>query len=510
MSLTHSEPDTYTGWQREKSGFIGELSGVGFALLAAASVVALIPIYQHSWTAAFVALPLAGLLLLLAYGRVMGLAAEEWVLLAVRYQIAVATKRNVFYSGVFAPADKEGNQPMDLPGVLARLRILTAPDGQGGTLGVVHNPIDNTYTLIARVTFPGLALVDTARQNARVRQWAAFLRSQCKEDGAIVRVQVHQRSLPDDGEALRSWTNRHTAADAPAAAVQALGELMVSAGPAATIRETYLSVTLSSVRARLAVRGAGGGQVGAAAVLVREFHAMHGSLSSAGLQVVELLDPRRVAAVIRTAYDPEAQQVLAARSAASDDASYAGTAPGVDPALAGPAAAEYTWGLYRHDGAWTVTYQVRNFPQSEVYATFLQPLLRPRTNARRSMSLVYEPIGPARARKELSREKTKRQSARALRAKTGRAESEDERRESEIARAQDIARASGQGVVRMVALIAVTVTDLEELETACAELQADASDAGLELRRCWGAQDEAFAAAALPLGMGLPPRRVAI
>ncbi|MET8623491.1 SCO6880 family protein [Kitasatospora sp. NPDC004669] len=510
MSLSHSEPDTYSGWQREKSGFIGELSGVGFALMAAASVVALVPVYAHSWSSALVALPLAGVLLLLAYGRVMGLAAEEWVLLAVRHQLAVATKRNLFYSGVFAPADKEGNQPMDLPGVLARLRILNAPDGQGGTLGVVHNPIDNTYTLIARVTFPGLALVDTDRQNARVRQWAAFLRGQCKEDGAVVRIQVHQRSLPDDGEALRSWTVRHTAQDAPQAAVQALGELMVSAGPAATIRETYLSVTLSSTRARLAVRGAGGGQVGAAAVLVREFHAMHGSLSSAGLQVVELLDPRRVAATIRTAYDPEAQQMLAARGAAAEDASYKGTLPGVDPALAGPAAAEYTWGLYRHDGAWTVTYQVRNFPQSEVYATFLQPLLRPRTNARRSMSLVYEPIGPARARKELSKEKTKRQAARSLRAKTGRSESEDERRESEIARAQDIARASGQGVVRMVALIAVTVTDLEELETACAELQADASDAGLELRRCWGAQDEAFAAAALPLGMGLPPRRMAI
>lgn len=510
MSQPYSTPDTYTGWQREKSGFIGDLSGLGFALMAAACITAVVPIFQHSWTAALVALPLSGFLLLMAYGRVMGLAAEEWVLLAVRHQIAVATKRNLFYSGVFAPMTKEGNQPMDLPGVLARLRILNAPDGQGGTVGIVHNPVDGTYTLIARVTFPGLALVDTDRQNGRVRQWAAYLRGLCKEDGTIVRLQVHQRSLPDDGEALRSWTERHIAPDAPGAAVQALDELMVAAGPAATIRETYLSVTLSAARARLAVRGAGGGQVGAAAVLVREWHAMHGALSGAGLQVVELLDPRRVAATIRTAYDPEAQQMLAARSAAAEDSSYTGALPGVDPALAGPAAAEYTWGMYRHDGAWTVTYQVRGWPQSQVYATFLQPLLRPRTNARRSMSLVYEPIGPAKARRELSKEKTRRQAARALRAKTGRSESEDERREAEIAHRQDVARASGQGVVRMVALIAVTVTDLDQLETACAELQADASDAGLELRRCWGAQDEGFAAAALPLGMGLPPRRMAI
>lgn len=187
-----------------------------------------------------------------------------------------------------------------------------------------------------------------------------------------------------------------------------------------------------------------------------------------------------------------------------------GRPEGVDPELAGPAATETVWGLYKHDGAWTVSYQVRGFPQSEVYATFLQPLLRPRSNARRSLTLVYEPIGPAKARQELAREKTKRDAARKLRAKTGRAESEDERREAMTARAQDVARASGHGVVRLMALIAVTVTDLEQLETACAELQADASSAGLEIRRVWGAQDDAFTVAALPLGLGLPDRRVGL
>ncbi|NED02691.1 PrgI family protein, partial [Streptomyces sp. SID6648] len=78
--------------------------------------------------------------------------------------------------------------------------------------------------------FPGLALIDTERQNVRVKGWAAFLRSHCKEDGAITRISVHQRSLPDDGAALRSWTERHTAPDAPAAAVEALDELMQGAG----------------------------------------------------------------------------------------------------------------------------------------------------------------------------------------------------------------------------------------------------------------------------------------
>ncbi|GHF47795.1 hypothetical protein GCM10010218_31520 [Streptomyces mashuensis] len=505
-----SAPNLYSGWQSERSGFIGNLSGLGFCLVAAASIIALTPVYMHSWGAAFVCLPLAALLLLLAYGRVLGLSADEWIALAVRHQIAVATKRNIFFSGVFAPRTKDGQQPMDLPGVLARLHLLEAPDGLGGTLGVMHNPVDGTYTAICRVSFPGLALVDTDKQNARVKAWAAYLRSLCKEGGAITRVSVHQRSLPDDGAALRGWTERHLSPEAPAQAVQALEELMAGAGPTATVRETYLAVTLSSSRARLAIKGAGGGQIGAAAVLVREVQAMHSSLSSAGLQVLEWLTPRGVAQAIRTAYDPEAQLMLSSRNTSAENPEWTGTPRGVDPALAGPAAAESGWGLYRHDGAWTVSYQVRGFPKSEVYATFLQPLLRPRANARRSMSLVYEPVGPAKARQELAREKTKRDTARRFRAKTGRAESEDERLEAMTARAQDMARASGHGVVRLTAMLAVTVTDLDQLETACAELQADASDAGLELRRVWGAQDSAFAVAALPLGQGLPDRRIGI
>lgn len=510
--MSQTEPALYSGWQAERSGFMGNLSGLGFALVAAAAIIAVSPFYTHSWSSAFIALPLAFLLLVLAYGRVLGLSADEWIVLAVRHQIAVATSKNLFFSGVFAPRDKDGSQPMDLPGRLARLHLLEAPDGLGGKIGIMHNPApaEQTYTAICRVTFPGLALIDTERQNARVKGWAAFLRSHCKEDGFITRISVHQRSLPDDGAALRSWTERHISPDAPAQAVEALGELMEGAGPAATTRETYLSITLSASRARLAIKGAGGGQVGAAAVLVREINAMTGALSSAGLQVMEWLTPRGVAQVIRTAFDPEAQLALSARNTAADDPNWKGAAKGLDPELAGPAATEAGWGLYRHDGAWTVSYQVRGFPQSEVYATFLQPLLRPRANARRSLTLVYEPIGPAKARQELAREKTKTEAKRKLRAKTGRAESEDERREAMTARAQDVARASGHGVVRLTALVAVTVTDLEELETACAEVQADASSAGLEIRRVWGAQDDAFAIAALPLGQGLPNRRVGI
>jgi hypothetical protein len=509
---TSRSPRTYAGWQNERQGFFGQMSLTGCALVAAAALTVLVPVYAQHWTGELIALPVAGLLLLTATARILGMTADEWAALAVRHHLNVAGGRSVFLSGVLAPrrrADDDA-QPTDLPGVLARLDILRAPIGGGEELAVVHDPLTGTYSAVLEIRHPGLGLEDADTVDRRVGAWGAFLRTQCVEGGPIVRIAVHQRSSPDDGTALQSWTRLHLDPSAPAAATALVTELAAHGGPIANSRTTYLTVTLSAARARLAIKGAGGGRLGACAVLVRELVAMQASLAAADLQVVSQLGPRALAQVIRTAYDPDSVAELAMRNAAAATPSWKGVAPGVDPSLAGPAAAETSWGTYRHDGAVSVTYQVRGWPAATVYATCLQPLLRARLNAGRSLTLLYEPLGPRRARAELARERTKRDVARRLRARTGRIESMDERAEMSRAVEQDAARAAGHGIVRFTGLVTVTVTDPAQLETACAELQQDGAAAGLELRRLWGAQDAGFAAGAIPLGQGLPARRAAL
>ncbi|MEU5608101.1 SCO6880 family protein [Streptomyces sparsogenes] len=509
--MSQSQPATYAGWQSERQGFAGSLSLTGCVLLAAAALCVMLPIYTQNWAAEVIAIPVAAVLYALAKVPIYGMTAEEWARLAIRHQINVAGGRDVFLSGVFAPRRRsDDQQPMDLPGILARLKILAAPIGGQEEIAVVYDPLENTYSAVLEIRYPGLALEDTDQINRRVAAWGAFLRTQCVEGGPIVRIAVHERSLPDDGTALQSWTAVHVDPDAPAAAVDVVTELAAQGGPVANARATYLTVTLSASRARLAVKGAGGGRLGACAVLVREITAMQSALAAADLKVVAQLKPRQLAQVIRTAFDPDSVAEMAIRNTAAEQAGWGGVEPGVDPRLAGPAGHETERSLYRHDGAVSVTYQVRNWPASAVYATCLQPLLRPRPNARRSLSLTYEPMGPRRARTELSRARTKKDVARRLRAKTGRIESMDERAEMVRALEQDAARASGHGIVRFTGLVTVTVTDTDELETACAELQQDGAAAGLELRRMYYAQDSGFAAAALPLGLGLPERRAVI
>ncbi len=175
-----SQGQTYAGWQPEKSGFIGGLSLTGFVFVLGAAIVVLIPLYRSSWSSLLIAAPLALLLVGLAYVRVGGLAADEWLVLALRHSTNGALRRNAFLSGGFAPArldDVDQLQPIDLPGPLACLRVLEAPTGTGDTAAVVNDPLANMYSAVMRLRPPGLALADTARQDHRVNAWGAFLAS---------------------------------------------------------------------------------------------------------------------------------------------------------------------------------------------------------------------------------------------------------------------------------------------------------------------------------------------
>src|SRR5204863_3244783 len=127
------------------------------------------------------------------------------------------------------------------------------------------------------------------------------------------------------------------------------------------------------------------------------------------------LAPRDLAEVIRTAFDPHSARHLAERRAtahpvlpvAGDESAGDGLAAGVDPAVAGPAAAEARPGVYSHDGALSVTFWVHSWPRNEVYATALAPLLGEGQH-RRAFSLHVEPLGPREAEREVMRERTAR------------------------------------------------------------------------------------------------------
>lgn len=502
---------TYFGWQQEKVAFLFGLSAQRAVMVAAAVLTAVWPLAASRMAAAIVCWPIAVLLGTLAFLRIGGRTVDEWLAAFLSFHVLKARNRHKFLGAAFTPratAAPEG-KPMDLPGILAPLQILEAPmAGLGSPIAVAFHRIDRTYTAVARVRFPGIGLVDSQRRDQRVSGWGGLLSGLCTEGNPIVRVQALQRIVPESGAALRRWHADHVTDGGPIAAIEVTSGLLATATLATSQREAYLAFVMDERRAGTAIKGAGGGTAGAAAVLTRHLRALASSIAAADLQVESWLGPRDLAEVLRTAFDPHSARHLAERRAAAS-APHADAdvlAAGVDPAVAGPAAAVARPGAYAHDGALSVTYWIHDWPRNQVYSTVLAPLLGEGQH-RRSFSLHIEPLGPREAEREVMRERTARSVAVRMRQRTGQIVPEHEQAALDRAQAQDAERAAGHGLVRFTAYVTLTVTDPADLEDACAALEADAAAARIEVRRMWYAQDAGFAMSALPLGFGLPKKR---
>jgi hypothetical protein len=502
----------YGGWQRERTGFLFGMSGGRFTVAVLALLLALTPIASHSLPLLVLCWPIAALLGIVVTFRVAGATVVEWAGTALAFVDNQLRGRNHFLSGPFAPrsaVDPTAPVPIDLPGTLAPLRFLEADThGLLGALApsdgiaVVFHPQDRTYTAVARVRHPGILLADPDRRDARLDAWGGFLAGLCSAGGPFTRIGVLHRALPDDGTALRAWTAAALRPDAPALARETVEELVAEAAAIGAAHDTWLTFTLDERLARAQIRAAGGGHGGALMVMVSQLAAMTPALGAAHLEVVRWLGLRDVAEVVRTAFDPHAVGLLALRRAEPAE-----HPAGEDPRLAGPAAAQASWRHYRHDGAWSVSYAIE-WPRSGVPAWFLHPLLSAQQSARRNFALHIEPLPPREAQRLLMRARTTHSVTVGMRHRIGQLVPEHERLAEADAHVQDAQRAEGHGLVRLAGHVTVTVTDFAQLELACLEIEADGNRCGLTLRRLWGAQDVGFQTAALPLGLGLPNRRI--
>src|SRR5450756_2656091 len=203
---------TYGGWQQEKVAFLFGLSAPRAAMLAGAVLAAIAPVGLADLRAAVICWPAALAGAAAALIRVGGRTGDEWLAGLVSYLVIRARGQQRFAGGPFAPSqaaswearqagDAAGEAPaLDLPGILAPLRILAVPSG-GRDLAIVENRHDRTWTAVARVRFPGIGLADSARREARVAGWGALLASLCTEGTPLVRVQALQRLVPESGTA---------------------------------------------------------------------------------------------------------------------------------------------------------------------------------------------------------------------------------------------------------------------------------------------------------------------
>jgi hypothetical protein len=462
-----------------KRGVLFGLSGPQLVVVGTGAAILVAALYLGDGVTLAYASPVIATCTALACVSVGGRKLIAWLPVVVRWAWRSTGGQLVFHRRVVKPRPAG---TLALPGEAACLRQWSDPES-GAVM--VHDPHRATLTAIVGVTHPAFTLLDPIEQERRVTGWGRVLATACRS-GRIASLQVMERTLPDSGRGLADWWSRHGRDDGSWASTT-YAELVGRAGPAGERHASTISLSLDLKAAGRAIRAAGGGNRGAAAVLRQEMTTLTAALRSADLNPSEWLEAGDLALILRSVYDPVVAGALERHGEL-----------GRNLATAGPVAIAETWSSLRSDSAHHCVLWISEWPRSLVFPGFLAPVLLT-SGVRRTFTLLYTPLRTDQASRDIRKKKTEYISDAAQRQRIGQIEDAQQAAEYHDVLQQEADLTAGHGILRVTGLINVTGSDADELESVVATIEQAAIQASCETRRLWGQQAQAFTAAALPL-----------
>jgi hypothetical protein len=312
--------------------------------------------------------------------------------------------------------------------------------------------------------------------------------------------------VPDDGAERAAWTSTHRRAGAPVLARQVNDLLASMLTPASVRTEAFVTIVVAEDRIAKAGRAAGGGIDGRARVLHGAMAEVESRLRSPmGCTEVTWLDSPALAVAIRTGFAPGEHAGLVAAQVAAQGCP--GVATGVPLAAAGPTRAAAEMRHYDHD-AWSSVTDTILLPERGAILGALAPVLAPSTpGERRCLTVFYPAMGQGSADRLSARAEMSAITGGELRRATGRLARARQRRAQARALGLDEKLAKGRALVRPCAAATVTVPNTWAVAEFGRRLDASIRIPGFVPLRLDLAQDSGFAAAAIPLGVGLPRTR---
>jgi hypothetical protein len=476
---------TYGNWRKPTSPGLGQLGMLGTLILLCGLAAMVIGMMIWFWSGVIIAgvvgVVLAPLLIRDRHGR-NGLQA---LTSQIAWWRGKSKGWHLYRSG---PLGLIARGTHRLPGLVAPTRLVEAEDSYGRPFAMIVMPTTAHYTVVMECGADGAALVDQDQIDTWVAYWGQWLASLSFEPG-LVSASVTIETAPDLGARLEREVTGQMAQGAPELAQQVLNEV-VRSYPAGS----------AQVSSRVAVTYSAAPRPGAKRRSVEEMARELGTrlpgltqgLGMTGAGAGRPMTAEQLAEAIRVAYDPSAQSDI-------DAAHTAGVSSGITWDNAGPGFHEEARGHYLHEDYASITWAMSDAPRGEVLSSVLTPLLAPhRDIARKRVTLLYRPHDPAEAARIVERD---RKDAR-FRITSPNAAARDA---VAVTAADQSAReeAKGAGLVRFAMLVTATVTDAAELPAAAAAVDVLAPPARIRLRRIYGAQASAFAAA-LPIGIVLP------
>lgn len=462
-----------------RRGLILGLSLPQVVALSAAVFVFVVALYTGGGMLLLWSSPVWAAGLVLTWLPISGRKTVEWIPVTTHWMWRVAVGQTRYRRRIVKPRPAG---TLALPGDAAALRHYE--DSETGAV-MVHDPHGQTLTALVEVIHPAFVLLDPGEQERRVASWGLVLATLCRS-GRIARLQILERTLPDSGSGLAQWWQRH-GTDDDSWSARVYRELIERAGPAGERHITTLSLALDMRAASRAIRTAGGGLKGAAAVLRQEMTTLTTALRTADLKPSAWSTPGQLAVMLRCAYDPAISTTLERAGGL-----------GQDLATAGPVVVEEFWDRLRTDSAHHTVLWISEWPRSLVFPGFLAPILLS-TGVRRAVSLICTPIRSDVAARDIRKKKTEYISDAVQRDRIGQIEDAQQSAEFADVLQQEADLTSGHGVLRYTGLIAVSAPTADGLEAAVSEIEQAAIQASCETRRLVGQQAQAFTVGALPL-----------
>jgi len=484
----------------ERRGLIAGWRGGQIAVVAAGLVVAVVALRSHANPPGVLeAVLVLASSLAVACWPLGGRTGEEWLPTVLRWGAdGLAGRRR--RSGVPGAGHCPGcvgrgvdhRARVEVPGPFAGLRILgttAEPAEPGGDVGVVLDTRASTLTATLALEGHSFALLGTDEKDRRVSGWASVLAALAREGSSVHRVQWLALALPDDGRAVHAYLRDVATVPEHSTARRSYAGLLGECGA-----DTSRHAVLLAVQVRLARRAGAGRLEGSVATLLRELANVRRLVGDADVTCRGPLDPAALSAMFRA---------LGQTDPPTEPPPALGTPRACPPCLVGvpwPMATEAEWSRVRTDATWHATYWIAEWPRVDVGPDFLAPLLL--GPLRRSVSVVMEPVSPARAVRAVEQARTADIADSELRRRGGFLSTARRAREAELVVRRETELADGHGSYRFSGYVTVTAPTAAQLEEWCETTEHAAGQARLELRRLYGDQERALLCT-LPLCRGL-------
>ncbi len=373
----------------------------------------------------------------------------------------------------------------------------------GGTrradlLGVVKDSSARTYSAALSLRGHSFSLLSPEEKERRVHSWSALLASLSREGSLVHRLQWIASTIPDDGEAATRYLEDRRVVTVDSEVHQSYESLLNTTGIDACRHQVLLVVQVRDDRgSSRSIRAAGGGVVGACTVLQREVETLRGLLGEADIPVEAVLGPDALCDEFQRNFvaQPVSTPTKQSRGQGTPSSKIAH-----QPRDPWPMAIDQEWGLLRTDATFHATYWVAEWPRTDVGTDFLASLIL--GTARRSISIVMEPLSPSKAVRQVEQARTADLADGEIRRRGGFLTTARRTRETDVVTRREAELAEGHASFRYSGFVTVTASSRQELTEAMTAAEHAAGQCRLELRRLYGDQSRAFTCV-LPLGRGL-------